>query len=136
MLDYLEKLAEEFEGISREFLLEIVVDIGRNMSKFPDNLKTNQNKVTGCVSNVFIALEIKDNKVIYYGTSDSLIVQGYVKILIDALNGISPKEVIESEPKVLWFIEKTQIANSLIPSRVNSFGNIYAMMKTQAEKYL
>ncbi|HHP7229284.1 MAG TPA: SufE family protein [Xenococcaceae cyanobacterium] len=91
--------------------------------------KTPENKVQGCVSQVFITADLADGKVLYQGDSDAQLVKGLVAFLIEGLNGLTPEEIIQVTPD---FIADTGLQVSLTPSRANGFYNIFKMMQTKA----
>ncbi len=100
--------------------------------KLPEMLeadKTRENKVHGCVSQVFITANLQDGKVYYQGDSDAQLVKGLVAFLIEGLNDLPPEKIIAIEPD---FIEDTGLKVSLTPSRANGFYNIFQMMKKKA----
>lgn len=94
--------------------------------------KNPNNKVHGCVSQVFITANYVDDKVIYHGDSDAQLVKGLVGLLINGLNGLSPAEIIAVTPD---FIEETGLSVSLTPSRANGFLNILKMMQKKANGF-
>ncbi|MDJ0680290.1 MAG: SufE family protein [Xenococcaceae cyanobacterium MO_167.B52] len=91
--------------------------------------KTSENKVNGCVSQVFITADLSDGMVLYHGDSDAQLVKGLVAFLIEGLNGLTPEEIIEVSPD---FIADTGLQVSLTPSRANGFYNIFKMMQKKA----
>ena len=102
---------------------------GQKLEAMPESAKTQDNKVQGCVSQVYITADLKDGKVWYQGDSDAQLVKGLVAFLIEGLNGLTPEEIIELTPD---FIEETGLKMSLTPSRANGFHNIFQMMKKKA----
>ncbi|MEL6555520.1 MAG: SufE family protein [Cyanobacteria bacterium J06621_11] len=95
----------------------------------PSEDKTPENKVQGCVSQVFITAELADDAVHFKGDSDAQITKGLLAMLINALNGLSPAEVVQLTPD---FIKETQLDVSLTPSRANGFYNIFKLMQKKA----
>jgi cysteine desulfuration protein SufE len=91
--------------------------------------KTPENKVPGCVSQVFITANLEDGKVWYQGDSDAQLVKGLVALLIEGLNGLTPDEILQISPD---FIQDTGLNVSLTPSRANGFYNIFQTMKKKA----
>jgi len=91
--------------------------------------KTVENKVTGCVSQVYITANLQEGKVCYQGDSDAQLVKGLVALLIEGLNGLTPEEILQVTPD---FIEETGLKVSLTPSRANGFYNIFQTMKKKA----
>ncbi|NJL02368.1 MAG: SufE family protein [Spirulinaceae cyanobacterium SM2_1_0] len=99
------------------------------LETLPDAAKTPENKVSGCVSQVYITADLHDGKVQYQGDSDAQLVKGLVALLIDGLNELTPEEILQVSPD---FIEATGLQVSLTPSRANGFYNIFQMMKKKA----
>jgi len=94
-----------------------------------ESAKTEENKVKGCVSQVYITASLKDGKIHYEGDSDAQLVKGLVAFLLEGLNDLTPAEIAKIEPD---FIEDTGLKVSLTPSRANGFFNIFQMMKKKA----
>jgi cysteine desulfuration protein SufE len=91
--------------------------------------KNPNNKVHGCVSQVFITADYKGGQITYHGDSDAQLVKGLVGLLITGLNGLTPQEILQVTPD---FIEQTGLNVSLTPSRANGFYNIFKMMQKKA----
>ena len=102
--------------------------------KEPDSeILVEENKVKGCVSEVFVKANIKGGKLFWEGYSDALITKGLLAFLITGLNELTPNEVVEIDKK---FIEDTGLKASLTPSRSNGFLNILLKMQSQANEFL
>ena len=101
----------------------------KKLPAMPEADKTEDNKVKGCVSQVYITADLKDGRVRYQGDSDAQLVKGLVAFLIEGLNELTPGEIVQLSPD---FIEDTGLKVSLTPSRANGFYNIFQMMKKKA----
>ncbi|NJK68257.1 MAG: SufE family protein [Microcoleus sp. SU_5_3] len=101
----------------------------KRVPEFPEGDKLPENKVSGCVSQVYITAELTEGKVFYQGDSDAQLVKGLVGLLIEGLNGLTPGEIVNITPD---FIQDTGLNVSLTPSRANGFYNIFQMMKNKA----
>lgn len=131
---YLENLQEEFDYCeNKEERMELIIEMGKELKPFPKEQEISKNKVSGCVSNVYIYLESKDGIKIY-STSSSLIVRGYLVILINALNGLKSIDIIKSKELIEEFVKKNGLNTSIVPSRANVIGNIFDKIKEQATK--
>ena len=126
----LDKLVKRFARISdpkRRY--EQLLWYAKKLEGFPAKDKVAENKVQGCVSQVYITAELTDGKVSYQGDSDAQITKGLLAMLIIALEGLSPAEIVQLTPD---FIKETQLDVSLTPSRANGFYNIFKMMQKKA----
>ena len=101
----------------------------KKLQDMPEADKTPENKVQGCVSQVYITANLEDGKVWYQGDSDAQLVKGLVALLIEGLNGLPPDEIINVSPE---FIQETGLNVSLTPSRANGFYNIFQTMRKKA----
>lgn len=99
------------------------------LDPLPESAKIPENKVQGCVSQVYITAAHREGKVWYQGDSDAQLVKGLVALLIQGLNGLTPEEIVQITPD---FIEQTGLQVSLTPSRANGFYNIFRLMQQKA----
>lgn len=98
----------------------------KKLAAFPNEDKTPENKVLGCVSQVYITAHLDDGKVAFEGDSDAQITKGLLAMLIEALGGLTPAEIVLLTPD---FIKETHLDVSLTPSRANGFYNIFKTMQ-------
>lgn len=140
MCDFFDSKKEEinlaFEIDSSE-AYKLIISYGENLLDFPEVLMVPENKVRGCVSNVFIHAEYRDGGVYYNGHTDSQIVRGFLAIMVEAFSGLSPREIVqESEECINRFLLSTNIKATLTPTRANAFSNIYCLMKEKAAFFI
>ena len=112
---------------------EYILWLGKKLKVPNKSILINENKVQGCVSEVFVKAILKDGKLYWEGYSDALITKGLLAFLINGMNELTPKEIVNINKK---FIEDTGLKASLTPSRSNGFLNILLKMKSQANNFL
>lgn len=119
---------------SFEMLREIITYSDR-LGEFPRELMTEDNRVHGCQSTVFIHSECVDNRLVFSAFSDAQVLRGYLGILIEGLNGMNPDDFLQhAESLVEGFAKRTNIAASVTPTRANAFGNIFELMQKQVKE--
>ena len=97
MIDALTKHADnlktilELEGEEGQF--EYLIDIGKKEGSLEPQEKIDKNKMSGCLAQVWIKLDTKNGKNYFDGDSDALIVKGLVKIITEALSGLTNDEI-------------------------------------------
>ena len=112
---------------------EFILWLGKKL-KVPDSsILITENKVQGCVSEVFVKASFQEGKLYWEGYSDALITKGLLAFLINGMNELTPKQVVNINNK---FIEDTGLKASLTPSRSNGFLNILLKMQSQANDFL
>ena len=112
---------------------EYILWLGKKLEEPDSNILIPENKVKGCVSEVFVKASIHSGKLYWQGFSDALITKGLLAFLINGLNELTPKEVVKINKK---FLEETGLKASLTPSRSNGFLNILLKMQSQANEFL
>ena len=112
---------------------EYILWLGKKLKTPNNNILIPENKVQGCVSEVFVKASYNKGKLSWEGYSDALITKGLLAFLIGGMNDLTPKEVINVNNK---FIEDTGLKASLTPSRSNGFLNILLKMQSQANDFL
>ena len=112
---------------------EYILWLGKKLEQPDSNILVPENKVKGCVSEVFVKASIHEGKLYWQGYSDALITKGLLAFLINGLNELTPKEVVKINKKLL---EETGLKASLTPSRSNGFLNILLKMQSQANEFL
>ncbi|WP_017324707.1 SufE family protein [Synechococcus sp. PCC 7336] len=130
----LEKLVKRFaRATSNKKRYEQLLWLANQLEEQPASAKVPENKVSGCVSNVYIAASLEEGKLRFSGDSDSQLTKGLVAFLIRGLDGLTPAEIAPIEPD---FIQDTGLQVSLTPSRANGFINIFKTMQQKAAELL
>ncbi|PSN18426.1 cysteine desulfuration protein SufE [filamentous cyanobacterium CCP5] len=130
----IDKIVKRFQRASdpkRRY--EQLLWFAKKLDPFPEAERIPENKVAGCVSQVYVTAELKEGKVYYQADSDAQITKGLVALLIRGLNELTPAEIVQLSPD---FIKETQLDVSLTPSRANGFYNIFKTMQAKASEYL
>jgi len=79
------------EGMER---LQYLIDEARKVPPLADEHKTEENKIRGCISNLWVGGEVlADGTMEYYHDADSHMTKGTAKVILDMVNG-EPKEEV------------------------------------------
>jgi cysteine desulfuration protein SufE len=108
---------------------QYLIDLGRKLPPFPDALKTDACKVTGCQSQVWLVPSGDASRLEFQATSDSAIVSGLIALLLRVYSGRPASEILATEPK---FIEAIGLAKHLSPTRSNGLAAMLAAIKQHA----
>ena len=121
-------IAEEFSYFSDwTERYQYLIDLGRKLPPFPDALKTEEYKVLGCQSQVWLVPSGDAQRLEFKAISDSAIVSGLIALLLRVYSGRSAQQIVATEPR---FIEAIGLAKHLSPTRSNGLA---AMLKTMQE---
>ncbi len=110
----LDKLVQRFAKISdpkRRY--EQLLWYAKKLEAFSPEGKVPENKVQGCVSQVYITAGLEDGKVSFQGDSDAQLTKGLLAFLINGLNGLPPEDVMQLSPD---FIKETQLTGDTFKS--------------------
>ncbi len=72
-----------------------LIDMGKTLQAMPDEFKTEENRIHGCQSQVWIHIEERDGVLNLQATSDATIVSGLIALLLKFYNNRTAKEVSE-----------------------------------------
>lgn len=118
-------IEKDFKSFSSwEDKYKYIIDLGKTLKPFDDDLKIEDNIVKGCQSQVWLVASLGENKKINFkADSDAIIVKGLLVLVLAIYNGLSAAEVISTEPSLL---KNLDLAEHLSPSRSNG---LVAMIK-------
>lgn len=109
---------------------EQLIFYGKNLKPLEPQFKTNDNKVQGCVSQVWVRAYLDPNRnVVYEADSDSGLTKGLAALLVQGLSGRPVNEIIRVTPD---FATLLGLQQSLTPSRNNGFLNMLKLMQRKA----
>jgi cysteine desulfuration protein SufE len=128
-----QEIIEDFSLFeSWEEKYEYLIDLGKKLLPLDENFKTEDYKIKGCQSSVWIHSSFKDGNVFYEGDSDAIIVKGLVSLMIKVLSGQSPKDIVEAP---LEFINEIGLSSHLAQTRSNGLRSMIKQMKMDAAVY-
>ena len=96
--------------------------------------KTDEYIIEGCQSRVWVDARMEDGKIFYAADSDAIIIKGLLSLLIRAMGGRTPEEVVDLD---LYFIDAIGLKENLSPTRGNGLlatikqMRLYALAFTQ-----
>lgn len=108
---------------------EYLIDLGKNLPSYPEELKTEDRLIKGCQSRVWLNYEVKDGRLYFTADSDAIITKGIISLLISVYSGRTPEEISSSD---FSFIEKIGLKENLSPTRANGLASMIATIKTVA----
>ena len=122
--DKINIIKKYFSSNDWEKKYEKIIEYGKNWSPLEAEFKTEDLKINGCQSQVWIKAELSpDKKIIFKGDSDALIVKGLVAIVLGVYSGETPELILKTEPN---FLKEIGFDSGLSPSRTNG---LYAIIK-------
>ncbi|MEQ8803910.1 SufE family protein [Haliea sp.] len=104
-----------------------IIDLGRELPAMPAALHTEERKVRGCQSQVWIDTRLEDGRLQLAVDSDAFIVKGLLGVVLAAYNNKTPAEVLAFD--IDAYFERLDLLNHLSPTRGNGLRAMVARIR-------
>ncbi len=116
-----------------------VIELGRELEPLTDEERSEENRVHGCVSQVWLSKSIQSDSdkgpiLFYKGDSDAHIVRGLVAIVLAQYSGVSAQEILETDIESIF--NKIGLKEHLTPQRSNGLSSMVQRIKDDASAAL
>ena len=108
---------------------QYLIDLGRKLPPFPEDWKTEANRLHGCQSMVWIVAEGDAGDLEYHAASDSSIVSGLVYLALRVYSGRPAAEILATSPD---YIAAIGLSKHLSPTRSNGLASLLAFIRETA----
>lgn len=112
---------------------QYLIDLGRKLPEFPDAWKTEEHRLLGCQSMVWIVGSGDAQRLDFSAASDSAIVSGLVFLALRVYAGRSAREILATAPD---FIAAIGLSKHLSPTRSNGLTALLAFIQDHARDAL
>lgn len=110
---------------------QYLIDMGKKLPAFSADWETEENRIHGCQSQVWLHTEIRDGRFYLFAKSDAAIVSGMIALLLTIYNGATAEEVRNTP---LDFLGKIGLLQHLSPSRSNGLYNMIKHLHSKAKQ--
>ncbi len=130
----LDKIVENLELLGDwEQRYLYLTELGERLPSMPEALKTEDNRVKGCMSQVWVSARYDDNdptRIYFYGDCDTGTIKGVLAILIELASERGPSEIEQLDVDEVF--ERLHLDEHLSPNRHVGVYAIVELMKQQA----
>ena len=109
---------------------QYLIDLGRKLPPFPDAWKTEEHRLLGCQSMVWIVPSGDADRLEFAAISDSAIVSGLVYLTLRVYSGRSAQQILATDPD---YISAIGLAKHLSPTRSNGLAALIAFIRDHAK---
>ena len=129
-----DELVEEFSMFD-EWLdkYEYLIDRGKNLEPFPEELKTDDRLIKGCQSRVWLDATDDGGIIDFRADSDAIITKGIISMLVSVYSGRTAAEIAGDD---FSFIDRLGLKENLSPTRANGLVSMMDTIRSIAEKHL
>lgn len=108
---------------------QYIIDLGKDLPEFPDAWRSEENRIHGCQSQVWLKTRCVDGRLDFTAVSDSAIVSGLISILMRVYSSRQSSEIIATTPE---FIGLIGLDEHLSPTRSNGLDAMIKAIKSAA----
>ena len=120
----LENIKEDLDFFDEELAkYEYIIDLGKKLPAFDEKNQIPENLVHGCTSQVWLICEKKDDKLIFKGTSDAIIVKGLVYMILKIFSDSTIQELKDVDMDI---VHELKLSEVITPNRQSG---VIGMMK-------
>lgn len=113
---------------------EYLIELGKNLSDYPEDKKTEDRLIKGCQSRVWLDCSMNaDGNIIFSADSDAIITKGIISLLISVYSGRTPKEIAEDD---FSFLDSIGLKENLSPTRANGLVSMIETIRSAAKSNL
>ena len=112
---------------------QYLIDLGKQLPPFPEEHKTEDYRVLGCQSMVWLVPSGDAQCMHFEATSDSAIVSGLIALVLRVYSDRPARDIVDTEPT---FIGTIGLAKHLSPTRSNGLASMLAKLKGYAAQAL
>ncbi|MGB6328522.1 MAG: SufE family protein [Halarcobacter sp.] len=88
---------------------EYIIDLGKKLEPFEDEDKIPENIVHGCTSQVWLVCQKKEDKLIFKGTSEAVIVKGLVYIILEIFSNNTIEELKNADMDLVYELGLSEV---------------------------
>ena len=111
---------------------EYLIDLGRRLEPFPEELKTEDRLIKGCQSRVWLDTTVEGERLFFRADSDAIITKGIISLLVGVYFGRTAREIAEDD---FSFVERLGLRENLSPTRANGLASMIATIRETARKH-
>lgn len=131
----LAELADDFELLGDwEERYRHVIDLGRALTPLAEEERTEENRVRGCASQVWLITEPGDGKLSFRGDSDAHIVRGLIALLLRLYSGTSAAEILAFDARAA--LKSLGLDEALSTQRSNGLAAMIERIRRDAAERL
>ena len=107
-----------------------IIDMGRQLPPYPEEYRTDDFKIRGCQSQVWIHARRENGCLRFDAVSDAAIVCGLIALLLRIYDNRQPEEILAADPT---FIQSLGLDSHLSPTRRNGLAAMMDVIRQTAE---
>lgn len=117
-----DEIIEEFEFFDDWMeKYEYIIDLGKELTQLDSDYKTEENRIKGCQSQLWIHIENKDGILNFSADSDAIITKGIAALILRPVQGQNIKDIAKYD---FNFVDKIGLREHLSMTRSNGLASM------------
>jgi cysteine desulfuration protein SufE len=108
-----------------------IIDLGKANPPLEPHERTEETRVRGCASQVWLVTGWQDGKLVLRAESDAMIVSGLIALLIRLYTGATREEILSFDAKAL--LDEIGVSGALTSQRSNGLASMLARIQADAK---
>jgi cysteine desulfuration protein SufE len=133
----IDEIVENFQYLDDwEDRYKYLIELGNSLAEFPEDQRNSDNKVNGCVSQVWIISDLSsDNDPIltFHGDSDAHIVRGLIAVTLAIFSGKRASEIRKIDETT--YFNEIGLQDHITPQRSNGLISMVKRIKDNAANF-
>ncbi len=134
VLEAQQEIIEEF-SIFDDWMdrYQYLIDMGRRLPEFPEELRNDDNRIRGCQSQVWFVPTKKGDRLEFQAISDAAIVSGLIALLLRIYSGRTPQDILDTPAD---FVTALGLESHLSPTRSTGLASMLKAIRSFATEAL
>lgn len=107
-----------------------LIDLGRQLPAFPEDKHTEETRVRGCASQVWLTFQPEGERLTIFGDSDAAIVRGLIALLLSLYSGKTREEIVAIDAGEA--LTRLDLKDHITPQRSNGVASMIERIRTEA----
>ncbi len=109
---------------------EYLIELGENLKDIDHSLKTEKNRIHGCLAMVWLHSTIREGRIYFEADSDALITRGMIALLVRLMDGQAPQTILETD--LFALVNDIGLPNLITARRKNGLNRMIERIQKEA----
>jgi len=109
---------------------EYLIELGENLATLDISLKTEANRIHGCLAMVWLYSTVHNGRIYFQADSDALITRGMIALLIRLMDGQFPRAILETD--LFELIDEIGLPSLITARRKNGLNRMIERIQKEA----